>query len=51
MLIGNLRGADVNDKEIGIVEDNSSLRVSFKEASFVVEFSMLISRITQEYLI
>ena len=48
---GNLKGADVNDGEIGIVEDNSSLSEIYKETSFVVEFSTLMSWITQVCLI
>ena len=47
----NLIGADVNDEEIGIVEDNSSLSAIYKETSSGAEFSMLISWLTQEYQI
>ena len=51
VIIWNFRGADVNNEEIGIVEDNSSLSAIYKETSSVVELSMLISWINQEYLI
>jgi hypothetical protein len=51
VIIWNFRGADVNNEEIGIVEDNSSLSAIYKETSSGVEFSMLISRLTQDYLI
>ena len=46
-----LKGAYVNNEKIGIVEDNPSLSAIYKETSSVVELSMLMSRITQVYLI